>query len=123
MASSDGSNRWNGRRDRQLTNFGSLKGYGYQWSPYGKGSRSRLTAALLRLPYCSYTTQSFSESLVADRGCDGSHPLRGPSLDELPRRRKVLRVDLRRTSVHPGNDREAGCGARSAATSMRPRAR
>jgi hypothetical protein len=36
MASSDGSNRWNGGPDRQLTNFGSLKVYCYQWSPDGK---------------------------------------------------------------------------------------
>jgi hypothetical protein len=35
MASSDCRNRWNGRPDRRLTNFGSLKVYCYQWSPYG----------------------------------------------------------------------------------------
>jgi len=35
-ASSDGCHRWNGRPDRQLTNFGSLKVYCYQWSLYGQ---------------------------------------------------------------------------------------
>src|ERR1022692_4973411 len=31
-----GCNRWTGGPGRQLTNFGSLKIYSYQWSPDGK---------------------------------------------------------------------------------------